>query len=186
MRITGGTLRSRVLKAPRGLATRPTTDRVREALFSILASRGGLVALGGRVLDLYAGTGALGLEALSRGARHATFVERDKAALAALRANVRELGLEARATVLPVAVDRALARAAGPFDLVFADPPWDDVTSTVPAALGALAASVAEGALVVLEHRAGDVAPEIPGLALASSRRYGDTELAFYDPSPGA
>lgn len=179
MRITGGAWRSRGLVAPRGLGTRPTTDRVREALFSILASRGaGLVD--GRVLDLFAGTGALGLEALSRGAAHVTFVERDRDALKALHANVTSLGAAKQTRVVAQAVERALPQLAGPWDLVFADPPWDDVDDVAPPVLGGLAASLAPGGLVVLEHRAGAPAPEVPVLELEETRRYGDTALAFY------
>jgi 16S rRNA (guanine966-N2)-methyltransferase len=183
MRITGGTFRSRALKAPRGDATRPTSDRVREALFSILASRREIA--GARVLDLYAGTGALGLEALSRGAAHATFVERAKEAQAALRANVAALGVGDRARILasPVELLPKLLGDDAPFDLVLADPPYADVSSgTAPRALSALvhARLVANGALVVLEHAHKDAAPSIAGLDLEDARRYGDTSLAFY------
>src|SRR3984893_15924457 len=123
MRITGGIYRSRALHAPRGLATRPTSDRVREALFGILSAAGAVE--GARVLDLYAGTGALALEALSRGASRAILVESSRNALAALRANVTSLGLEKRTWIAATDVGRAARRLAdkGPFDLVFADPP---------------------------------------------------------------
>lgn len=113
MRITGGTFRSRAIRAPRGSATRPTSDRVREALFGILTSAG---VLDGspppRVLDLYAGTGALGLEALSRGAAEATFVESGREALAVLRENIAALGVEGRTHVVAADVGAAAARAA--------------------------------------------------------------------------
>ena len=130
MRITGGQLRSRALKAPKGTSTRPTSDRVREALFSILGDE----CDGARVLDLYAGTGALGLEAISRGAVFAVFVERSKEALLALNANVRALGLENATRVVALPLERAArlllaAPADERFDLVFADPPYADVNN---------------------------------------------------------
>ncbi len=178
MRITGGQYRSRALKAPKGSLTRPTSDRVREALFSILGPR----AAARRVLDLYAGTGALGLEALSRGAESVVFVERSKEALAALRANVEALGLVARACVAS-AVERAARDLEGErFDLVFADPPYADVKSG--AAVRAIEALVlphlAPSALLVLEHASRDPAPLIEGLVLDDGRTYGDTTLSFY------
>jgi 16S rRNA (guanine966-N2)-methyltransferase len=186
MRITGGSLRSRALRAPRGQATRPTSDRVRDALCGILGSAG--VLEGARVLDLYAGTGALALEALSRGADRAVLVESSRDALAAIRANVAALGLDGRAQVLPCEVGRALDRlsALGPFDLVLADPPWALVDSgDAPGALAAAAAAsiVAAEGLVVLEHAARTPAPSIAGLRSEQSRRYGDTALTFYKPA---
>ena len=119
MRIIAGRWRGRALVAPPGSATRPTSDRTREALFSMLASRlGDLEGLA--VADLFAGTGALGLEALSRGARSCTFVERDPRALAALRANVAALGAQGA----DIRATSALGFRGGPFDLVFLDPPY--------------------------------------------------------------
>jgi 16S rRNA (guanine966-N2)-methyltransferase len=175
--------RSRALRAPRGLATRPTSDRVREALFGILDAAGAVA--GARVLDLYAGTGALALEALSRGAARATLVESSREALGAIRANVSALGAEA--TVRVVAADVALAgrRLArdGPFDLVLVDPPWAMVDAGhVARALGELIAAglMSETARLVLEHAARSAPPDVPGLDLAQARRYGDTALAIY------
>jgi 16S rRNA (guanine966-N2)-methyltransferase len=128
MRVIAGTLRGRRLAAPPHLATRPTPDRVREALFSALESaRGGPGSLAGaRVLDLFAGTGALGIEALSRGAASAVFVERDPAALAALRENLERLGLAERSRVAAEEAEHYLGRRGeeAPFDLVFLDPPF--------------------------------------------------------------
>jgi 16S rRNA (guanine(966)-N(2))-methyltransferase RsmD len=185
MRITGGTFRSRSLGAPRGLATRPTSDRVREALFGILTSAGEVH--GARVLDLYAGTGALGLEALSRGAAHATFVESAREALAALRQNVASLGVQDRVRVIAGDAGGATVRsalvAAGPFDLVLADPPWALVDGgDVAAALGSLVATgcVRGGATVVLERASRSPTPAIEGVGHAEDRRYGDATLAFY------
>jgi 16S rRNA (guanine966-N2)-methyltransferase len=220
MRITGGAHRSRNLVAPRGQQTRPTSDRVREALFAILGAARPIA--GERVLDLYAGTGALGLEALSRGAALVVMVERAKEALDAIRANVTALDAadDVRVVASPVeraagAIARALrtmdtvkrgahaARDAGEaadagepsnaaeageahdaFDLVFADPPYADVTSGAAVrALAAIAGAglVAPGARVVLEHGKNDAAPAIAGLALVDTRRYGDTSLSFYE-----
>lgn len=164
------------------MATRPTPDRVREALFSILGS-----VEGARVLDLYAGTGALGIEALSRGASQATFVENARPALDALRENLAKLGLAGSATVLAMRVEQAARRmgASGSdrFDLVFADPPYEMVRDgSAPRAIASVieAGLLAEAAWVVLEHGALDEAPELPGLALQESRRYGDTALSLY------
>lgn len=187
MRITGGEFRSRPLKAPKGSATRPTSDRVREALFSILASR---ASRAGSVLDLYAGTGALGLEALSRGATSVVFVERSKEALAALGANVASLGVGARARVLASSVERAATRLSGErFDLVFVDPPYADVASGAAVTLlrEHVVPLIADGGALVLEHSSRDESPTLNGLAREDARTYGDTTLSFYvtRPSPG-
>lgn len=183
MRITGGAFRSRPLRAPRGAATRPTSDRVREALFSILTAR--LTLRGARVLDLYAGTGALALEALSRGASHATMVERSNDALRALRENVAALGVASDVRVVASPVTRALTLLSGgpAFDLVFADPPYADVPSgDAQSALSALvdAGLLTPGGCLVLEHAKGDAAPELAGLDREDPRRYGDTSLTLY------
>jgi 16S rRNA (guanine966-N2)-methyltransferase len=190
MRITGGVYRSRVLVAPRGRATRPTSDRVREALFGILTSAG--VVEGAQVLDLYAGTGALGLEAISRGATHATFVESARDALAALRANIASLGVGGAARVVAADLVRSAPRMAtlaqslpapGAFDLVFADPPWASVDAgEAPRTLGALVrvGTFAPSAWIVLEHSARTPPPDIPGLDRESTRGYGDAALTFY------
>jgi 16S rRNA (guanine966-N2)-methyltransferase len=183
MRITGGTLRSRQLRAPQGLATRPTSDRVREALFGILTSAGALD--GARVLDLYAGTGALALEALSRGAAHATLVDSSRLALAAARANVEALGQQARVRIVAGDVSASVARLLrhGPFDLVLADPPWALVAAGGPGeVLAALAqaGALADHAVVVLEHSSRSTSPDIAGLGVRETRRYGDTALTFY------
>jgi 16S rRNA (guanine966-N2)-methyltransferase len=180
VRVIAGQYGGRRLVAPRGLATRPTTDRVREALFSALDR-----VDGARVLDLYAGTGALGIEALSRGAASAVFVESARPAVAALRQNLEALGLTAAARVLAEPVARAVPKlaATSPFDLVFADPPYDDVDAAL-AALEALVPSLAPGARVVLEHASRR--PPRPSAALVSlrTRTYGDTALTFLAPGP--
>lgn len=182
MRITGGAFRSRALRAPRGQATRPTSDRVREALFGILSSSGALDGV--RVLDLYAGTGALALEALSRGASEATLVEVSREALDVIRANLRSLAVEERVQVVAGDVRDAVRRLRGPFDLVLADPPWSLVEQgEVSRALGLLAThgALTERAVVVLEHSSRSLPPAIERLAARETRRYGDTSLTFYE-----
>jgi 16S rRNA (guanine966-N2)-methyltransferase len=188
LRIIGGTFGSRTLVAPRGQATRPTSDRVREALFGILESAE--VVENARVIDLHAGTGALALEALSRGAAHATLVESSREALDAIRTNVATLGVADRTQILAgdaLKTVRKLAPAA-PFDLVLADPPWALVDQGVPTkVLGALVRAQAVGprTWVVLEHSARTSPPDgtgIEGLAPFDTRRYGDTALTFYKP----
>lgn len=186
MRVVAGALGGRRLVAPAGDATRPTTDRVRESLFSILDGRGAIV--GARVLDLYAGTGALGIEALSRGAEHATFVESARPALAALRENLRSLALGERASVIAERTEKWAARlapGAPRFELVLADPPWVDVARARDA-LAAIAASgaLAPDALVVLEHAARDAALAIAGLEEEDTRRWGDTAVWIGRVSP--
>lgn len=186
MRITGGTWRSRSIRAPRGTSTRPTSDRVREALFSMLVASD---LLGGerapRVLDLYAGTGALALEALSRGAAEAVLVENARDALAAIRENVRALGAETRATIVPARVEAALDKAlhGQSFDLIFADPPYALVEA--PAFAGVLARAarlLAPSGGLVLESSAGTNVADVEGLSLDRSRTYGDTALSMYRP----
>jgi 16S rRNA (guanine966-N2)-methyltransferase len=179
MRITGGVYRSRALKAPKGSLTRPTSDRVREALFSILGPRAGAES----VLDLYAGTGALGLEALSRGAAAVVFVERSKDALAALRANVEALGAGDKVRVLASSVERAAARLERErFELVFADPPYADVKGGLTkSTLEALFVPLLEArGMLVLEHASRDPPPVLMGLMMEDSRIYGDTALSFF------
>ena len=183
MRVIAGRFGGRTLVAPAGSATRPTSDRVREALFSVLAS-----VEGNAVLDLYAGTGALGIEALSRGAAHATFVENARPALLALRRNIHALGLEDVTTVLPIGVERALRTSAGGegFDLVFLDPPYalirqgQFVDALAKAAERWLTSSVRPGGRVILEHTSGEVAPLVSGITFEETRVYGDTALSFY------
>jgi len=120
LRLTGGTLRSRSVSTPAGRAVRPTPARVKEALFSILADR----LDNANVLDLFAGTGALGFEALSRGAAHATFVELHAPTAQAIRTTAGELGVERRSSVICAPAEKAATRLAGHFDFVYADPPY--------------------------------------------------------------
>jgi 16S rRNA (guanine966-N2)-methyltransferase len=175
VRIIAGTFRGHPLVAPRGRATRPTSDRVREALFSILGDVQDL-----DVLDLFAGSGALGLEALSRGARHATFVETAHAAVQAIRSNVESLDVRARTRLVAGDVRRALREVRG-IGLVFLDPPY--ASAETAAVLADLDASnvLLDGAWIVLEHAARtEPPPGTPGRTLRFTRTYGDTALTFY------
>ena len=181
MRITGGRWRSRALDAPRGMATRPTSDRVREALFSMLVSDGLIGDDGPRVLDLYAGTGALAFEALSRGASAAVLVEHAREAVAAIRKNARALGVGSELVLFDTKVERALLKIEGPFGIVFLDPPYADVPApSFGAVLARAAALLGPGGALVLEHASPDEPPAVPGLELDRTRRYGDTSVSLY------
>ncbi len=176
LRIVAGQLKGRRLKTPAGSDTRPTSDRVREALFAVLGSR----VSGARVADLFAGSGALGLEALSRGAAHCLFVERRRGAIKALEANIAALDVAARSRVL-MADASAGSRpilAAAPFDLVLADPPYGRGFVDRLTRLAARPGFLAPGGLVVIEH-APQEAPPPELLRLGDHRRYGRTELSF-------
>ncbi|MBI4704390.1 MAG: 16S rRNA (guanine(966)-N(2))-methyltransferase RsmD [Deltaproteobacteria bacterium] len=181
MRVIAGTFGGRRIRAPRGARTRPTSDRVREALFSATGPVAGL-----SVLDLYAGSGALAIEALSRGAARAVLVERSRAALAVLRANLSLLGLGHRAAVVALPLERAggAVRARGPYDLVLVDPPYEALAAGVVATvLGRLLPSpgvLVAGARLVLEHAARDEAPALAGMSRVRTRAYGDTALSSY------
>jgi 16S rRNA (guanine966-N2)-methyltransferase len=147
-------------------------DRVREALFSSL---GGVVD-GAAVLDLFAGSGSLGLEALSRGAGSAVFVERSRPAVAALRSNMAAVGLGGE--IVTSDVEAFLARDAGTYDVVFVDPPYAAPLASVESILALLLPRLADGAVVVVHRRAGDAEPVVAeGLGLVDRRRYGDAEI---------
>jgi 16S rRNA (guanine966-N2)-methyltransferase len=173
MRVIAGELRSRRLKSIPGLTTRPTPDRLRETLFDIVAPR-----IGGTVfLDAYAGTGAVGIEALSRGARHAFFLERGRQALEVIRENLAALGLEARATVVTGPVLLTLNRY--PADIIFADPPYE-VEREYTALLDRLAEM--RPLLAVIQHSVRRALPEAhEGLLRARVVRQGDNALSFYE-----
>ena len=176
MRVVAGTCGGRKLIAPPGSETRPTSDRVREALFSVL----GTSVHDARVLDLFAGSGALGIEALSRGAMSAVFVDRSRTAIQAVKANLEALGIEA--DVRPVAARAALRAASGraeAYDLVFLDPPYRHAAELGRELSEALAAVLAPGARVVTESDRR--APLQLDLPLADERRYGDTIIRIHD-----
>jgi 16S rRNA (guanine966-N2)-methyltransferase len=197
-RIIAGVARGRRLEVPPGRAIRPTSDRAREGLFgTVLAILGSLS--GARVLDLYAGSGAVGLEALSRGAAHALLVESAPAAVRVVRRNIAALGLPG-ACLVPERVERVLARApaggdpqaprvgSGRYDFVFADPPYAAGEDEIAALLRALCEHdwLAAGALVAVERRSGGAAPPWPpGYAPDRARRYGDATL-WYGLAAGA
>jgi 16S rRNA (guanine966-N2)-methyltransferase len=179
MRIVAGTWRGRALIAPTGSATRPTADRVRQALFDILlhAPWGGKEVIeGANVLDVFAGTGAFGLEALSRGAGHATFIEQDRAALAALRANIASCRARARCTIL--AVDALATPHGEPASLIFLDPPYRQ--ELLPRALAHLGAMgrIAPNALIIAETAPDEPPPSsVPPLA---ERTHGAARLTVW------
>jgi 16S rRNA (guanine966-N2)-methyltransferase len=173
------------LIAPRGQSVRPTSDFVREALFDILHDVEGLA-----VLDLFAGTGAIGIEALSRGASSVVLVDKSRSALTVLRRNLELLGAGDR-QVRVIAADvagalGALRRASARFDLVFADPPYALAPRALPEVLAEVAPLLLPSARVVLEHGFDLEAPVAPsGLLFVRSKRYGETVLSFYEPAEG-
>lgn len=184
MRIVGGALRGRRFPAPKGKGTRPTSERVREALASALEARGAIADA--RVLDLFAGSGALAFEALSRGATHAVLVEADRKAQRGLLKSAEALGLSARLTLRRDDLFGARAAEAlaglGPFDLIFADPPYARLAELTPLFEG-LAPALSEHALFAVERASQDALPTHP-FHLAASYRYGDTAVALLSPTP--
>ena len=187
MRVVAGRLGGRRLRTVAGRETRPTSDRVREALFGILGGR----VEGARVLDLFAGTGALAIEALSRGAASAVLVEQAAPAVEVIRANLDALGLAGAARVRRTRAETYLrTQRDGPFDLVLLDPPYATPVGLVAGLLGRLARSaLAPGAVVVVESAArAEATPWPPGLTPQPPRRYGDTalHLATFGEPPGA
>ncbi|WP_430868783.1 16S rRNA (guanine(966)-N(2))-methyltransferase RsmD [Demequina aurantiaca] len=185
-RIIAGTLGGRRIAVP-AKGTRPTTDRVREAVFSRLDHSN--VLRGAHVLDLFAGSGGLGLEALSRGAAEATFVEANGAAARVLQTNIRDLGVGPRATLVRERVQPYLNRG-GPtikVDLVFADPPYDISPGDLAQVLNSLEPALASGAVVVVEWSAHAPLPNWPDFLVAVARKeYGDTVLHYADYQPSA
>jgi len=187
VRIIAGRYRSRSLEAPQGVTTRPTSDRLRETLFNVLAPR----IEGARLLDLYAGSGAVGMEALSRGAGEVVFVERAQPALKVLRANLERLGIAAGRSIESSSVAAYLRRAAGEerrqaerFDVVFLDPPWD-AAEEYAATLGVLGRNVerllAAGVVVIAEHRRKQKLEDKYGeMGRTRLLEQGDAALSFY------
>ena len=182
MRIIAGEARSRRIIAPEGRDTRPTLDRVRENVFNILQLR----VRGARVLDLFAGSGALSLEAVSRGAQQAVMVDHDRAAIAAEKANVEALRFGSRTRVLPMDWRRAVSLLISEgqrFDLIFLDPPYAmrDMTEVMEA----IAPLMAEEAMVVLEHQAEVMPDTADGYRMTDSRRYGYVGVSFFTRTEG-
>lgn len=191
LRIIGGTLKGRRIESPTWDGLRPTSDRLRETLFNVLAPR----IAGARVLDGYAGTGAVGIEALSRGAAHVTFVEEDRRAADLIARNIERCGLSGRvrrqadhaqaAGVQPYAIIRARFAGAArrldgePFDVIFLDPPYGP--GELAAALDRAANLVRAGTLLVIEHARRDAAPDsVGGITCTRDLVSGDSALAFY------
>jgi 16S rRNA (guanine966-N2)-methyltransferase len=172
VRIIAGTHRGQRIAAPKGRETRPTSDRVRENAFNLIGP-----VDGADVLDLFAGSGAMGLEALSRGAASATFVEHDRDACRTIGANLDKLRL--RATVLCQDAARALAQERRTYDLVLCDPPYDHDATRLP-----FARLLADDGVLVYESSGRAEAPEIQGLSQRTSRKYGSARLTLYERQP--
>jgi 16S rRNA (guanine966-N2)-methyltransferase len=190
MRIIGGAAKGRRLLAPKGRAVRPTADRVKEALFNILPRD----LSGMKVLDLFAGTGNLSIEALSRGAAQAVLIDSSARSAAAIRENLRRLGLERQSEVWLAPVSRglrSLARRQETFDYIFLDPPYDqDLAGRALAGVAQCGLLRASGVLVIEHSTREKVDAGYGSLQLHDQRRYGDTLLSFYkshanvDPTP--
>ncbi len=178
MRIVAGAHRGRILVAPKGHSTRPTADRARQALFNVLEHAPWAPGfLGARVADLFAGSGALGLEALSRGAASCVFVDRDPAAREAIARNVAALGLGDRCEILNADATRLPARV--PVNLVFLDPPYTEGLARPALEALATAGWLAVDALVVVEGGAREATPATPGYTLLDQRVWGAAKVAF-------
>ncbi len=181
MRVIGGTARGHRLKAPRGMRTRPMADKIREALFSMLEALG---VRPRRVVDLYAGSGAIGIEALSRGAEWVDFVERSPAACAVIRENLEHTGFRDRAAVHCTTVASFLARGGkdrDPYDFIIMDPPYAD--PQILEVIGAIARwpAAADGAILVIGHSPRVALPEtLDGLERLRDRCHGDSCVAIY------
>lgn len=178
MRIIAGTFGGRRLHTPKGTAIRPTADRVREAIFSIIGS----AVAGSEVLDLFAGTGAMGLEALSRGASRAIFVDQSRHAVQLIRFNVELCQVPDRVRVIHGSVNQVIRRLAAQreaFDLIFIDPPYGK--SSIQQSLLILGEVVRSGTIVVAEHGSRDPLPvQIQEWSQTEERQYGDTTVSFY------
>lgn len=176
MRIIAGTARGRILQSPTWEGVRPTSDRLRETLFNVL----GAAVDGARLLDVCAGTGAIALEALSRGAASATCLEQDARGVALIAANAAHCGLAKGCIIVRGTVPGELtgARLGGPFDLIVLDPPY--AAPWIDDAVRAAAALLAPGGRLALEHAARRAAPEVKGLVLERTRRAGDSALSTY------
>lgn len=190
MRIVGGRWRGRAIESPRGRdVTRPTTDRTREQIASMVLSARGLDLAGDSVLDAFAGSGAMGLELLSRGAAHATFVDLDRRAVQRVRRTAASLGAD-RSELDVIAGDACALAPRGlpgaPFDIVFLDPPYALDASRVAGLVGALATSgqLARGAVVVYERSASGGGIDVPGLAHVRTKTHGITSLDLLVFSP--
>jgi 16S rRNA (guanine966-N2)-methyltransferase len=180
MRVIAGTAKGHHLKSPRGREIRPTSDLVRGAIFDMLAALGADLA---RTLDLYAGTGALGIEALSRGARWCDFVEKDSRSCQLIKENLAHTGLAGNAAVHCFPVEKVLTRLQAQYSLILADPPYGD--ETADAVLRNIAASslVGPATVIVVEHSRRHPLPSVlEACEMINSRRHGDTCISLYRP----
>ena len=178
MRVIAGRAKAHRLAGPPSRATRPTSDLVRGAIFSALESMGADLS---RALDLYAGSGALGIEALSRGAQRCDFVERDARACASIRQNLSRTGFEGQGEVLCAPVERALPRLSGPYTLVLADPPYALEAAATLELLAERGLVEAGRSTLVLEHSSREEAPErLAGLTRVKTLRHGDSAVSVY------
>ena len=180
MRIVGGSLRGRRLQNPKGQLIRPTTDRNRESLFNILSHRFA-EHLQGRVLDIFAGTGALGLEALSRGAAYVVFIEKSAQGAALINEHIEAFDLSAQAKLLKRDATRhGPLDGDAPFDLIFADPPYGKGLGEKAINALVLNGWIAPGALLVLEERADALPHALSGFERLDRRNFGETEIGFF------
>jgi 16S rRNA (guanine966-N2)-methyltransferase len=179
MRIIAGSFKGRRLKAPTWPGLRPTSDKLRETLFNIVAAR----VPGARILDAFAGTGAVGLESLSRGAERVTFIENDRRAAALISENVTLCGVRNRCAIIRDTAERALVRQieGGPFDVIVLDPPYD--FDQLGAVLDAAARHVARGGVLILEHGARRRVPETAAVRAVRTVRSGDSALTLFEVS---
>ena len=177
MRVIAGTLKGRRLESPEWPGLRPTSDRLRETLFNVLAPR----IEGARFLDAYAGSGAVGIEALSRGAAHVTFVEQERRAQALIQTNLERCGVTDRYAIIRAGFQNAAETLHGAFDVLFLDPPH--VAAELEQALETAAPLATAGALLILEHAKRDPAPDVAaGVVRTRQLVQGDSVLSFYRP----
>lgn len=185
MRIVAGRFKSHSLVAPKGSSTRPTSDRVRQALFNVLEHGFGFHFEGARVLDLFAGSGALGLEALSRGAKFCCFIDEAAAARASIRRNVEALGLTGAAKIWRRdATKLGPAGTLAPFDLVFCDPPYGKGLGELALLAAAQGGWLMPDAIAILEERRDAVLDLPAGFEVLEERVYGDTKIRILRPLP--
>jgi 16S rRNA (guanine966-N2)-methyltransferase len=177
LRIIGGYFKGRILKTPKGPATRPTQGMLRESVFNICQNE----IQGARFLDLFAGSGAMGLEALSRGASHVTMVESDRRALSSIRENIATLQIASQTTLIPLEAFQAMKRLRDPFEMIYVDPPYSKPASPYIEALLKLSLLSPNGTLFLEERKgAHPSAPEFPALSLIGTRRFGEAILHQY------
>ena len=176
MRVIAGCAKGHRLKAPKGMGTRPVLDQVKESMFNILFDVNGK-----RALDLFAGTGAVGIEALSRGVVHCTFVENNRAALECLHTNLEHCRLQEFAIVIPTVVAHAFKRnlLVGPFDLIFVDPPYEQGLINPTLEMVASSGCLATNGRIIIEHHPHELIEPPSEIILTDQRRYGQTRVSF-------